>query len=160
VTDVDPTLAAFNFGKPSFDTSDELPSFSDPRMFVTALLSGFAMVALLLAAIGLYGVVSYAVMQRLREIGIRIAIGATHRNIVALLLRQASVFVLGGVGAGVLVALATVKLLQSLLFQTTTTDITTFVMVPAALTVVAFVASCIPAIRAARTDPTLVMKAE
>ena len=148
------------YGKPSFDRSARTPSLADPRMFVTALLGVFSATALLLAAVGLYGVVAYAVTQRTREIGIRIAIGALPRHIVALLLRQASVFVLGGIGAGVLLALGGTRLLRAMLFQTAPTDLLTFVVVPLVLGVVAGVASSLPAVRAAHTDPSIVIRAE
>jgi predicted permease len=158
VRNVEPGVM-FRFG-PTFDAAGRTPSLADPRMFVTALLSAFAATALLLAAVGLYGVVTYAVTQRTREIGIRIAIGATSRHVVRLLLRQASTFVVSGIAAGVLVALAATRVLRAMLFQTAPTDVTTFVVVPVVLGIVAVVASCVPAIRAARTDPSVVMRAE
>ena len=158
VKNVDPTMQWF--GEPSFDRSGQTPTFSDPRMFVTGLLGAFGATALLLAAIGLYGVVAYAVTQRTREIGIRIAIGATPRHIVRLLLRQASTFVLVGIGAGLLIAAGATKVLQSLLFETATTDVTTFLIVPVVLGLVAVAASCVPALRATRTDPSIVIRAE
>jgi predicted permease len=148
------------FGEPSFDRSGQRPPLSDPRMFVTALLSGFAAVALLLAAVGLYGVVTYAAAQRTREIGIRVAIGATPANIMRLLMGQASRFVLVGLAGGLLAAAGTVRVLRSLLFQTGTLDVATFVVAPIVLVVVALVASCVPAVRAGRTDPAGVMRAE
>jgi putative ABC transport system permease protein len=158
IESVDPTLVFF--GKPSFDRSGQRPRFTDPRMFVTALLSGFAGIALLLAAIGLYGVVTYAVTQRTREIGIRIAIGATPGRIMGLLMRQSLGFVLVGIAGGLVAASATVRVLQSLLFQTGTTDIATFVLVPLVLAVVAIAASLVPAVRAGRVDPAGVIRAE
>jgi putative ABC transport system permease protein len=158
IKSVEPALTFF--GKPSFDRSAEHPPLSDPRMFVTALLSSFAAIALLLAAIGLYGVVTYAVTQRTREIGIRIAIGATPGRIMRLLMRQALGFVLFGIAGGLLAAAATVRVLQSLLFQTGTTDVATFVAVPLVLGVVAIAASVVPAVRAGRVDPAGVMRAE
>lgn len=158
VKSVEPAITFY--GKPSFDQAGRVPSLADPRFFVTSLLSAFAGIALLLAAIGLYGVVAYGVAQRTREIGIRIAIGAPSRSIVTLLLRQATTFVFLGVGAGLIMATAATKLLQSMLFETATTDITTFIIVPAVLAVVAIAASCLPAFRATRTDPAIVIRAE
>ena len=147
-------------GEPSFDRAGTRPSFSDPRMFVTSLLSGFALTALLLAAIGLYGVVAYAVAQRSREIGIRLAIGATPVRVGLLLVRQAATSVAIGIVAGVATALAGARVLRALLFQTTPTDPATFLLVPGVLALVALAASALPALRAARTDPATVIRAE
>jgi putative ABC transport system permease protein len=123
-------------------------------------MAGFASTALLLAAIGLYGIVAYGVAQRTRELGIRIAVGATDRNILTLVLGQAARLVVVGVGCGLLVALAATKVLQAMLFETSTTDWATFVIVPIVLAIVATVASVVPAYRATRTDPIIVIKAE
>jgi ABC-type antimicrobial peptide transport system permease subunit len=148
------------YGKPNFDRSGQLPSLSDPRMFVTGLLASFAATALLLAAVGLYGVVTYAVAQRTREIGIRIALGAQPGHVVRLLLRQASAFVLAGIATGVLAALGATRVLRAMLFQTAPTDVATFIVVPIVLALVAIVASCLPAFRATRVDPAIVIRAE
>ena len=148
------------FGEPSFDRAGRAPSLTDPRMFVTGLLSAFAATALLLAAVGLYGVVTYAVAQRTREIGIRIAIGATPRHIVGLLVRQSSVFVLAGIAIGAVGAYSATHVLRALLFQTAPTDPATFVVVPAVLAMVALAATWLPALRAAATDPASVIRAE
>jgi ABC-type antimicrobial peptide transport system permease subunit len=129
-------------------------------MFVTSLLSGFAATALLLAAIGLYGVVAYAVTQRTREIGIRLSIGATPGRIVLLLVRQASLYVAIGMIAGLAAAFAGTRVLRALLFQTTPSDPTTFLVAPIVLGLVALAASAVPASRAARTDPAIVIRAE
>jgi predicted permease len=155
---VDPAITFL--WKPTFDRTGRTPAFSDPRMFVTSLLTGFALSALLLAAIGLYGVVAYAVTQRTREIGIRLAIGATPANITRLLVRDASAFVVVGMIGGVLAALAVTRVLTALLFQTAPTDVGTFIVVPLVLAVVALAASAVPALRASRTDPSIVIRAE
>ncbi|HEY4216227.1 MAG TPA: ADOP family duplicated permease [Gemmatimonadaceae bacterium] len=158
VRDVEPGVTFYT--SPSFDGAGRMPSIADPRMFVTGLLSAFAATALLLAAVGLYGVVAYAVKQRTREIGIRIAIGATSRHVVQLMLRQASVFVVSGMVVGSLVALAATRVLRAMLFQTASTDVATLLVAPVVLGIVAVVASGVPAIRATRTDPVVVMRAE
>ncbi|HXT16585.1 MAG TPA: ABC transporter permease [Gemmatimonadaceae bacterium] len=158
IKSVEPAITFF--GEPSFDDAGRAPKFSDPRMFVTSLLTGFAGVALILAAIGLYGVVAYAVAQRTREIGIRLAIGATPVHITRLLVRQASSFVLFGMIGGLAAAFIVTRLLASLLFQTAPTDVATFIVVPCVLTLVAGVASAVPALRAAKTDPSIVIRAE
>lgn len=158
VHDVDPGVTFL--GEPSFDHAGRRPSFSDPRMFVTTLLSGFAVTALLLAAIGLYGVVAYAVTQRTREIGIRLAIGATPSRVALLLVRQASTFVVIGMVVGIAAAFAAARVLRALLFQTAPTDLVTFLVVPVVLGIVALAAVVAPALRAARTDPSIVIRAE
>jgi putative ABC transport system permease protein len=158
VKDVD---AAIEFrGKPSSIHGRWAMSFTDPRVFVTTLMGAFAATALLLAAIGLYGVVAYSVAQRTREIGVRIAIGATSTRIVTLVLRQAAMLVIAGVVGGLLASAASAKLVRALLFETTPTDAATFVVVPLVLTIVAMIASVAPAYRAARTDPIAAIRAE
>jgi putative ABC transport system permease protein len=156
VHDVEPAIVFM--AKPSAQRTG--PSLSDPRLIVASLMAGFASTALLLAAIGLYGIVAYGVAQRTRELGIRIAVGATDRNILTLVLGQAARLVVVGVGCGLLVALAATKVLQAMLFETSTTDWATFVVVPIVLAIVATVASVVPAYRATRTDPIIVIKAE
>ena len=113
-------------------TARSSAAFTDPRVFVTTLMSGFAATALLLAAIGLYGVMAYGVAQRTREIGVRIAIGATSRSIVTLVLGQAAVLVAVGVVAGLARGRRVdATLVRALLFETTPTDVATFSLVPA-----------------------------
>jgi putative ABC transport system permease protein len=158
VKDVDPSIDLR--GKPSALRAQAAVRFTDPRIFVMTLMSAFAATALLLAAIGLYGVVAYSVAQRTREIGVRIAIGATSRSIAALVLGQAAAFVGAGVGCGLLAAFASTKLIRAMLFETTPTDATTFVVVPLVLAAVAAIASLAPAYRATRTDPIIAIRAE
>lgn len=128
--------------------------------FVAEVLAGFAVGALLLAAIGLYGVVAYGVSQRTREIGIRIALGATDSRVMRLVLRDGVTFVLLGAAAGLAGAFASTRLLRAMLFQTTTTDPATFVVVTLVLAGAAIVATYLPARRATRTDPTIAIRAE
>ncbi len=128
--------------------------------FITEVLTGFAFGALLLSAVGLYGIVAYGVSQRTREIGIRIALGANHANVVRLVLRDGVKFVMLGAAVGLGGALASTRLLRAMLFQTTTTDPVTFIVVPAVLAAVALAATYLPARRAARTDPTIAIRAE
>lgn len=130
------------------------------RRFVTSLLSGFALAALLLAATGLYGIIAYGVVQRTREVGIRIALGASPRGIVGLVLRDGARYAIGGVILGVAGSFAATRLLRSMLFETSATDPVTFVVVPIVLGVVALVASYLPARRAARTDPLVAIRAD
>jgi putative ABC transport system permease protein len=111
-----------------------------------------------LATIGLYGMVAYSVVQRRRELGVRIALGATARNVVTLVMRSAIVFVLAGAVAGVLGALAATRFIRTMLFQTTAMDVTTFVAVPLLLAGAAMSASYWSARRAATIDPMIAIK--
>lgn len=146
------------YGKPS--TAQTGYSFADPRVFVASLMTAFATTALILAAIGLYGIVAYGVAQRTREIGIRIAIGATGRSITSLVLSSAAKLVVVGVGGGLVAAAGATKLLQSMLFETSTMDSATFISVPIILALVAMAASLVPAYRATRIDPIVAIRAE
>jgi predicted permease len=124
-----------------------------------SFLSGiFAAFAVLLAALGLYGVISYSVDQRAREIGIRMALGAQRRDVMRLIMGQGTQLALFGVGIGILAALALVRFMTSLLFDVTATDPATFTSVALVLTGVAFVASYIPARRAVRVDPMAALR--
>ncbi len=146
-------------GQPSVAQSGAAAIDAQTR-FVTAVLTGFAFGALLLSAVGLYGIVAYGVSQRTREIGIRIALGASSANVMGLVLRDGVTFVMLGAAVGLGGALAATRLLRALLFQTSATDPTTFIAVTVALAVVALVATYLPARRAARTDPTIAIRAE
>ena len=154
---VDPSIQFL--GDPSVVQSGAAAIDAQTR-FITEVLTGFAFGALLLSAVGLYGIVAYGVSQRTREIGIRIALGASDANVVGLLLRDGVTFVLLGAIVGLGGALASTRLLRAMLFQTTTTDPATFVVVTLVLAVVAMVATYLPARRAARTDPTIAIRAE
>jgi len=132
-------------------------SVSRPR-FYTMLLGVFASIALVLAAVGIYGVISYAVSLRTRELGIRIALGATGRQVSRLVLRQGVALALGGVVLGGAGAYWLTRLLGKLLFGVTATDPLTFFGVAGLLTVIAALACYVPARRAARVDPLLAMR--
>ncbi len=147
-------------GKPSVPQRGLAASIARPRVFVASLMSGFAVAALLLAAIGLYGIMAYGVAQRARELGVRIALGATRANILALILGQAARLVAGGVAAGLVTAFATTRLLRAMLFETTTTDPAAFIIAPVALATIAILAALIPAANAARTDPMASIRAD
>lgn len=118
----------------------------------------FGILALLLAAVGIYGVISYSVAQRTHEIGIRIALGAARADVLRLMLRRGMVLALGGVAAGLAGALALTRFLESLLFHVKTTDPGTFAAVPLILAAVALLATYIPARRAAKIDPMTALR--
>jgi len=134
-------------------------SVSQPR-FYTLLLSGFAAVALLLSGLGIYGVISYAASQRMREFGIRVALGATPRDVSRLVVRRGLTLTIAGIGGGVVVALLATRALQGLLFDVQALDAMTFVSVGVLLAAVATLASWLPARRAARVDPVIAMRAD
>jgi predicted permease len=125
-----------------------------------ALAAFFGVLALLLSAIGLYGLMSYAVTQRRREIGIRVALGARPDRVMRDLIRDGLSVTCAGVGVGLIAALAAVQLVKSLLFGITPYDPVTLVAAPVSLLVVAIVASALPAARAARVDPMEALRAE
>ncbi|HWT02800.1 MAG TPA: ABC transporter permease [Pyrinomonadaceae bacterium] len=130
------------------------------RRFNMMLLGGFAALALLLAGIGIYGVISYSVAQRTREIGIRIALGAQIGDVIKLVLKQGLALALVGLAAGLVVAFFITKLMSSLLFGVSATDPVTFASVALILLFVALLACYIPARRAANVDPNVALRYE
>jgi predicted permease len=130
------------------------------RRFAMFLLGTFAAIAVLLAATGAYGVISYSVAQRAHEIGIRMALGAGRADVVRMVLRQGLALCLGGVAAGFVTALAATRLLASLLYGVHPADLLTFATVALMLGAVALVASCLPAWRATRVDPMQALRDE
>jgi putative ABC transport system permease protein len=128
------------------------------RRLAVLLITVFASVALLLAAIGIYGVMSYAVAQRTQEIGIRMALGAERQDILRMVLRHGSLMAVAGIGLGLAAALGLARLITSLLFQVSATDPPTFSIVPMLLIAVALVACYIPARRATRVDPLVALR--
>jgi predicted permease len=130
------------------------------RRFQTSLIGLFSLVALLLSAIGIYGLMHYFVAQRTNEIGVRMALGARHGNVLALVFRQGLTLAGSGIAVGILGAFGLTHLLSSLLYGVTPTDPVTFATTPAILLGVAALACWIPARRAARIDPMLALRHE
>jgi putative ABC transport system permease protein len=149
--------------QPVYDvkTMDErVAATLDTRRFAMVLLGIFGGLALLLAAIGLYGVLAFAVSQRTREIGIHMALGAQARNVLAMVIKQGMSLVILGVVIGVGGAYAITRAMQSLLFGVSATDALTFVAVPLLLALVGFGACYIPARRATKVDPLVALRDE
>ena len=142
-------------------TMDQLLADSLSRSRFTMLLLGiFSAVALVLAAVGIYGLIAYSVTQRTQELGIRIALGAQRRDVLRLVLGQGARLTLLGVALGILVALAFSRLLASMLFDVSPTDPLTYAGVAGLLAVVALLACFIPARRATRVDPMVALRYE
>ena len=133
---------------------------SAPQRFSTVLLGAFASGALLLAAIGLYGMLAFGVARRTREIGVRMALGATRREVLGLVVRQGMILTLAGLGLGIAGALGVTRLMRGLLYQIEPLDPVTFASVPGILSVVALLACYLPARRAARVEPMAALRAE
>jgi ABC-type antimicrobial peptide transport system permease subunit len=134
-------------------------AFFLPRLAAT-LFGVFGVIGLVLAAVGLYGVMSYSVSRRRREIGIRMALGAQVRQVQALILRQGMVLTLVAVVVGLPAAFALARLFSSVLYGVSASDPATFVIVPVFLALVALLACWLPARRAAKLDPQIVLRSE
>ena len=128
------------------------------RRFSMILLNAFAVVALLLASIGLYGVISYLVGQSTQELGIRLALGAQRADVLLLVLSQGMKMTLGGVTLGLLAALGLTRLLEKMLYGVSATDPETFTVVALLLVAVALMACWIPARRATKVDPMVALR--
>ena len=130
------------------------------RRFALMLMLLFAGVALLLAAVGIYGVMSYTVAQRTQEIGIRIALGASPQTILSMVLGDGLRMVAAGLAFGLAGALALTRLLSAMLWGVSATDALTFAAIAVVLSAVAIAATIIPARRATRVDPMLALRAD
>jgi ABC-type antimicrobial peptide transport system permease subunit len=154
--EIDPTVPIG-----AVQTMDEVVARSMIRTTFAMLLLGIAAgVALLLGAVGLYGVIAYVVGQREQEIGVRVALGAAGGQVARLIVGQSLRLALAGVGAGLVAALAVTRVLRALLFEVSPTDPVTLGAVVVVLVAVALLASWLPARRAARVDPMVALRAE
>jgi putative ABC transport system permease protein len=153
---VDPTVVVYGFRT----MQDRLYDSLARQRFSSTMLSAFAVFALLLASVGLYGVMSYLVTQSTHDIGILLALGARPENIVGLVIRQGMRLTLIGILAGLTGAAVLTRVIASLLFGVSTTDVATFLAVPVLLAMVAFAATVIPALRATGVDPLVALREE
>jgi putative ABC transport system permease protein len=153
---IDPALAIADVTTMSQVTADA----TAPQRFSTAVLSAFAGGALLLAAVGLYGTLAFGVAQRTREIGVRVALGATRREVMGLVVRQGMGLTLLGLALGIAGAIGVTRLLTGLLYETQPLDAVAFASVAGLLAAVALLACYLPARRAARVEPMTALRAE
>jgi len=139
---------------------DLVEKSAGPRRFVMLLLELFGVMALLMTALGVYGVVAYSVSERTRELGVRTALGATRADIARLIIGNNLVVVLLGLGAGGVAAFGATRYLESSLFNVSATDPLTFVLVALMLLIVTLVAQSVPVLRATRVDPSVALRQE
>jgi putative ABC transport system permease protein len=128
--------------------------------FLAVLFLGFALLALTLAAVGLYAVLSYSVSLETREIGIRMALGASGRSVLRMRMRQGVALAMGGLALGIVAALALTRLLRAELFEISPLDPVTYAVTPVVLMSVAALAAFVPARRATRVDPAIALRWE
>jgi putative ABC transport system permease protein len=154
-------LAGVDRTQPIFDVKPLETALSEsiaPRRFNMLLLGVFALSALLLAVIGIYGVIAYSVAQRTHEIGVRMVLGAQRHEVVGMVVQQGIAIGSAGLLLGVAAALALTRVLTSLLYEVTPTDPSTFAVVVGVLGAAAVAASCGPALKAARIDPIVALR--
>ena len=153
---VDPTAVVYGIRS----MQDRLYDSLARQRFASTMLGAFALFALLLASVGLYGVMPYLVSQSTRDIGVRMALGARPGDILGMVVRQGMELSAVGIVAGLVGALAVTRVMASLLFGVSAMDAATFAMVPAILATVALAATAIPALRATRVDPVVALREE
>jgi predicted permease len=156
IQSIDPTIPVYDVRTMRDRMSDSMAR----QRFATIMLGAFSVFALLLAAVGVYGVMSYLVSQGTHDIGVRMALGAPRRNILHLVLRQGIELTVVGIVTGLIGAMVLTRVMASMLFGVTATDLVTFAVVPVVLGVVALVATYVPAWRATRVDPVIALREE
>jgi putative ABC transport system permease protein len=156
IREQDPALAVF--GREAFD--ETVARSVSERRFTMHVLGLLAVVALMLAAVGIHGVLSYTVVQRTREIGIMMALGAQPRRVLRLVVREGMTLAVAGAALGAIGAWLLTRLISTLLYGVTPTDPITFAGVIVTLCLVAFAASYLPARRATRVDPAVALRGE
>jgi putative ABC transport system permease protein len=156
IREVDPVLAVADIRTMNQRVADA----NAGRRFQTFLLAVFAGMALFLAAVGLYGLMAYAVKQRTAEIGVRIALGAQRRDVLKLILGQGIMLTIAGLAVGLIAALAMTRVLVSLLYGVVPSDPVTFIIVPLVLVAISLLACYVPARRAMRVDPMVALRYE
>jgi predicted permease len=156
IRDLDPALPIY--GLQSME--EAVAASTAQSRFYMLLLGGFAFISLVLAAVGIYGVIAYAVRQRTQEIGIRMALGATHERVMRMVVGEGLVLAVLGATAGLLLAFLATRSMRNLLFEVKASDPSIYAAVAAVLVAVAAFASYLPARRAAQTDPQLALRGE
>ena len=156
VASIDPNQPVSNIRSMEQRIGESLGS----RRFTMLLIGVFASLALVLASIGIYGVVAYTVSERSHEIGVRLALGAQPRNVVAMLVGQGMTLAAGGAAAGIVLAIAITRVMTGLLFGVSATDPATFTVITAALALVAALACYLPARRATRVNPAIALRSD
>jgi putative ABC transport system permease protein len=158
VKEMDPTLPLYSAGTMTEQIGRSSAVFA--RRYPLLLIGAFAVAALVLAIVGVYGVIAYSVAQRTRELAIRIALGATNGDVVALVLKRGITLTAIGLAVGIPAALILSRSLGALLYGVTAADLTTYVGVTLMLTLIAVAASYLPARRATRVDPAVALRSE
>jgi putative ABC transport system permease protein len=156
VAEMDPSVPIYEMQTMGDVVADSLVK---PR-FLSLLLGAFSVIAISLAAIGIYGVMAYTVTQRTQEIGLRVALGATTRNVLTMVLSQGLKMTVIGLVTGLTGAFFLTRVMASLLFEVSTTDPLTFAMVGIGLTAIGLFACFVPARRAAKVDPMVALRYE
>jgi hypothetical protein len=156
VRELDPTITVGDIQT----MSERMGASMARQRFSTVMLGAFAAFALILAVVGVYGVMSHLVAQGAHDIGVRMALGAERGRILTMVLRQGMELAIGGIVLGLVGALALTRVMAGLLFNVSTLDLATFSVVPLALTLTAATAIVIPALRATRVDPVVALRDE
>jgi len=156
VRELDPTITISDVQT----MSDRMSQSMARQRFSTVMLGAFSMFAMILAIVGVYGVMSHLVTQGAHDIGVRMALGAERSSILFMVLRQGLELTAAGVVLGLLGAAGLTRVMASLLFNISTTDVATFVTVPVVLIATAMLATYIPAVRATRVNPVVALREE